>query len=57
MDKPTLYRVARLQQDKWGIEIDMSYPIGNNWHKIAKHSNKRLLTIIVNVLNKLDRDF
>jgi hypothetical protein len=52
-----LYRVARLQQDKWCIEIDMCYPIGSNWHMIAKHSSKRLLTIIVNVLNRLDRDF
>lgn len=57
MSKSSLYRVGKSWHGKWNIEIDRNYPIGNDWHVIAKHNSKRLLRVLAYVLNKLDKDF
>lgn len=55
--KYQLYRVGKSWYGKWNLEIDRNYPIGNDWHVIAKHTNKKLLLLLAWVLNKLDKDF
>jgi len=55
--RANMYRVGKSWYGKWTIEVDRNYPFGNGWEKFAQHSNRKLLTVIVWVLNKLDRKF